>query len=194
MPTTLTGLLLFVVFLLPGFAYLVGKERNGTERQTSPFRETVAVVAMRARHLRVAPRDRPLLPGQARCGHPGVDPWPARGTWGARRLRRALAPGHPGGRAVLGAAAHRSPGPRQAVLLRVGANLGWASGPDPAEVSLARIGDASATITRSSRTSRVGARLGWSARGSSVTIGCTAAGRPATESRWLITHREGPAG
>src|SRR5229473_1038663 len=45
MPTTLTGLLLFVVLLLPGFAYLVGKERNGTERQASPFRETVAIVA-----------------------------------------------------------------------------------------------------------------------------------------------------
>jgi Family of unknown function (DUF6338) len=45
MPTTLTGLLLFVVMLLPGFAYLVGKERHGTERRLSPFRETVAVVA-----------------------------------------------------------------------------------------------------------------------------------------------------
>lgn len=45
MPTTLTGLLTFVILLLPGFAYLVGKERNGTERHTSPFRETVAVVA-----------------------------------------------------------------------------------------------------------------------------------------------------
>jgi ribosomal protein L12E/L44/L45/RPP1/RPP2 len=45
MPTTLAGVLIFVVLLLPGFAYLVGKERNGTERHTSPFRETVAVVA-----------------------------------------------------------------------------------------------------------------------------------------------------
>lgn len=45
MPTTLTGLLLFVVLLLPGFAYLVGKERAGTERRTSPFRETVSIVA-----------------------------------------------------------------------------------------------------------------------------------------------------
>ena len=45
MPTTLTGLLLFVVMLLPGFAYLVGKERNGTERRLSPFRETVAIVS-----------------------------------------------------------------------------------------------------------------------------------------------------
>lgn len=45
MPTTLTGLLLFVVLLLPGFAYLVGKERAGTERRSSPFRETVAIVA-----------------------------------------------------------------------------------------------------------------------------------------------------
>jgi hypothetical protein len=45
MPTTLTGLLLFVVLLLPGFVYLVGKERNGTERRLSIFRETVAIVA-----------------------------------------------------------------------------------------------------------------------------------------------------
>ena len=45
MPTTLTGLLLFVVLLLPGFAYLVGKERHGTERRLSPFRETVAIVS-----------------------------------------------------------------------------------------------------------------------------------------------------
>ncbi|WP_435583452.1 DUF6338 family protein [Amycolatopsis thermoflava] len=45
MPSTLTGLLLFLVLLLPGFAYLVGKERTGTERRTSPFRETVAIVA-----------------------------------------------------------------------------------------------------------------------------------------------------
>lgn len=45
MPTTFTGLLLFVVLLLPGFAYLVGKERVGTERRLSPFRETVSIVA-----------------------------------------------------------------------------------------------------------------------------------------------------
>lgn len=45
MPTTLTGLLLFVVLLLPGFAYLVGKERHGGSRQLSAFRETVSIVA-----------------------------------------------------------------------------------------------------------------------------------------------------
>lgn len=45
MPTTLTGLLLFVVLLLPGFAYVVGKERNGTGQQPTSFRETAAVVA-----------------------------------------------------------------------------------------------------------------------------------------------------
>jgi hypothetical protein len=44
-PSTLTGLFFFVVLLLPGFAYLVGKERHGTERHTSPFRETISVVA-----------------------------------------------------------------------------------------------------------------------------------------------------
>lgn len=45
MPTTLTGLLLFVVLLLPGFAYHVGKERHGGSRQLSAFRETVSIVS-----------------------------------------------------------------------------------------------------------------------------------------------------
>lgn len=45
MPSTLTGLLLFVALMLPGFAYLVGKERAGTERRTSVFRETISVLA-----------------------------------------------------------------------------------------------------------------------------------------------------
>jgi hypothetical protein len=45
MPSTLTGLLVFVVLLLPGFAYLVGRERAGTSHRTSPFRETVSIVA-----------------------------------------------------------------------------------------------------------------------------------------------------
>lgn len=45
MPTTLMGLLLFVVLLLPGFAYVVGKERNGSGQQLTPFRETAAAVA-----------------------------------------------------------------------------------------------------------------------------------------------------
>ena len=44
MPTTLTGLLLFIVLLLPGFAYVVGRERYGPERHPSAFRETVAIV------------------------------------------------------------------------------------------------------------------------------------------------------
>src|SRR6266566_2966950 len=46
MPTILTGLLLFVVLLLPGFVYLVGRERGGTERHVSPFRETVTIVTV----------------------------------------------------------------------------------------------------------------------------------------------------
>ena len=45
MPTTFTGLLLFVVLLLPGLTYQVGKERSGAERRPPPFRETVSVVA-----------------------------------------------------------------------------------------------------------------------------------------------------
>jgi hypothetical protein len=45
MPSTFTGLLLFIVLLLPGFAYLVGKERHTTGQRLSAFRETAAVVA-----------------------------------------------------------------------------------------------------------------------------------------------------
>jgi hypothetical protein len=45
MPTTLTGLLLFVVLLLPGFAYAIGKERNSAVEHPTPFRETAAIVA-----------------------------------------------------------------------------------------------------------------------------------------------------
>jgi hypothetical protein len=45
MPTTLTGLLLFVALLLPGFAYAIGKERNSAVGNPTPFRETAAVVA-----------------------------------------------------------------------------------------------------------------------------------------------------
>lgn len=44
MPTTVSGLLLFVVLLLPGFAYQIGKKRRGSERTTSVLRETAAVV------------------------------------------------------------------------------------------------------------------------------------------------------
>ena len=43
MPTTLTSLALLVVLLLPGFVYFTGKERHGTERHISPFRETVTI-------------------------------------------------------------------------------------------------------------------------------------------------------
>jgi uncharacterized protein DUF6338 len=43
MPTTLTSLVLAVVLLLPGFVYFTGKERHGTERHISPFRETVTI-------------------------------------------------------------------------------------------------------------------------------------------------------
>ena len=44
-PTTLSGLLLFVALLLPGFAYVVGRERHTTGQQLSVFRETAVVVA-----------------------------------------------------------------------------------------------------------------------------------------------------
>jgi Family of unknown function (DUF6338) len=45
MPTTLTGLILFVVLLLPGIAYVVGRERHTSVQQFSAFRETAVVVA-----------------------------------------------------------------------------------------------------------------------------------------------------
>ncbi|MEU4128178.1 DUF6338 family protein [Streptomyces wuyuanensis] len=44
MPTTLTGLLLLVILLLPGLTYVIIRERQGTERRLSPFRETGAVI------------------------------------------------------------------------------------------------------------------------------------------------------
>lgn len=44
MPTTLIGLLIFVVLLMPGFAYTMRRERNTkAERRLSVFRETVAI-------------------------------------------------------------------------------------------------------------------------------------------------------
>lgn len=45
MPTTLTGLLLLVLLLLPGIAYVAVRERATPEQRRSPFRETAAVVA-----------------------------------------------------------------------------------------------------------------------------------------------------
>jgi hypothetical protein len=45
MPTTLSGLFLFVVLLLPGFAYVVGRERHTPGQQLSAFRETAVVIA-----------------------------------------------------------------------------------------------------------------------------------------------------
>jgi hypothetical protein len=44
MPTTLPQVLLFVVLLLPGVAYLMLWEHRATLRRPSPFRETAAVV------------------------------------------------------------------------------------------------------------------------------------------------------
>lgn len=44
MPTTLTGVLLVVVLLLPGLTYSMVRERRSGERRLSPFRETSAVI------------------------------------------------------------------------------------------------------------------------------------------------------
>jgi len=43
-PTSLLGLLLFVVLLAPGFAYTLCRERLTAHRPVSAFRETVALV------------------------------------------------------------------------------------------------------------------------------------------------------
>ncbi|MEU9499689.1 DUF6338 family protein [Streptomyces sp. NPDC048196] len=44
MPTTFTGLMLLVVLLLPGLTFAVVRERQGSERRPTPFRETGTVV------------------------------------------------------------------------------------------------------------------------------------------------------
>jgi hypothetical protein len=46
MPTTLTGLLLFVVLLLPGMTYVAIRERHTPEQRRSPFRETATVATV----------------------------------------------------------------------------------------------------------------------------------------------------
>lgn len=61
MPTTLTSLLLFVVLLLPGFVYLTCKERHGTERHISTFRETVTIVTASIMSSARCGRVRPLM-------------------------------------------------------------------------------------------------------------------------------------
>lgn len=44
MPTSLVGLLLFIILLAPGFAFVVRRETRFVPRTTSVFRETAAVV------------------------------------------------------------------------------------------------------------------------------------------------------
>ncbi|WP_396136994.1 MULTISPECIES: DUF6338 family protein [unclassified Amycolatopsis] len=46
MPTTLGGLVLFVVLLLPGIAYVAVRERNFPDHRPSIFRETATVAAV----------------------------------------------------------------------------------------------------------------------------------------------------
>lgn len=46
MPTTLVGLLLFVVLLAPGFCYVLRKELARGSRTISPFRETVTLAVI----------------------------------------------------------------------------------------------------------------------------------------------------
>ncbi|WP_327043886.1 DUF6338 family protein [Microbispora sp. NBC_01189] len=46
MPTTVPALLLLVALLFPGFAYMISRERAGTERRVSAWRETTTVVVV----------------------------------------------------------------------------------------------------------------------------------------------------
>ncbi len=46
MPATLSGLAIFVVFLTPGFVYLVRTETRLPEKRYSPLRETVTIMAV----------------------------------------------------------------------------------------------------------------------------------------------------
>jgi hypothetical protein len=87
----------------------------------------------------------------------------------------------------------RLTGPRgqQAVLVRVGDDVGWACGPELAEVSLALVeGDIAAVVTSSSNPMRAGARFFWSVTATTVTV-ATAGEDGVTRSRWRISYREG---
>lgn len=44
MPTTITGLVLLVLLLLPGLTFVIVQERRGSEQRLTPFRETGVVV------------------------------------------------------------------------------------------------------------------------------------------------------
>jgi hypothetical protein len=85
-------------------------------------------------------------------------------------------------------------GGRRAILVRVGADAGWACGPGPgpAEVSLARIRGGVAWVTHASNPARAGARLFWSVTPTTATVAAAGADG-VTRSRWHIVHREGPA-
>jgi hypothetical protein len=85
-------------------------------------------------------------------------------------------------------------GRRRAVLLRVGDDVGWATGPDAPEVCLAHADGDGAFVTHSSRPDSVGARLRWSVGTTAVTTRITAPGCGTSESRWRVVYREGPAG
>jgi hypothetical protein len=82
---------------------------------------------------------------------------------------------------------------QQAVLVRVGDDVGWACGPELAEVSLARVeGDIAAVVTSSSSPMRAGARFFWSVTATTVTV-AMAGEDGVTRSRWRISYREGSA-
>jgi hypothetical protein len=82
------------------------------------------------------------------------------------------------------------PGRQRAILVRVGDDVGWAQGPAPCEVSLARItGPGTAVITATSSAAALGARLTWLDTVDCVLVETAGMDRVARD-RWQVTHRE----
>lgn len=88
----------------------------------------------------------------------------------------------------------RLAGPRgqRAVLVRAGDDIGWACGPQGAEVSMARMRGATAVVIRSSVPGRTGAQLQWSILATTVVVRI-AGSAGSRQSRWRASFREGRA-
>jgi hypothetical protein len=82
------------------------------------------------------------------------------------------------------------PGGQQAILVRVGDDVGWAQGPTAGVVSFARAtGPGTGVITATSSKALLGARLSWLDMVDRVLVETARAGRVAA-ARWQVMHRE----
>jgi hypothetical protein len=82
------------------------------------------------------------------------------------------------------------PGGQQAILVRVGGDVGWAQGPMAGVVSFARAtGPGTAVITATSSKALLGARLSWLDTVDCVLVETAGAGRVAA-AHWQVMHRE----